>query len=293
VSDLADAAAYAIAGQLSKSLRAAPVIVQAATGRVTLTTIQRVKLPEPKRARIVEAAACLLNVTPAVARAELDLWIAGSYTLADLLEQHADSAETPREAWELLAMRGLIPAAWVDSPRRAFDTGRTIVGELLADVVRQLEQRYLGAALDARVATAVTRDAVRLIANRISMGAETAGRGIDVRVTDGRVTITLANWLRASLGDRSIRTDHPTTIAACLAFAADVRGVLDAEAIATSVTKRDHVAWRIDSDYHRALSESSRRIDTPAWWAPLHEMGYEFGATDDDTVTLVAPELGA
>jgi hypothetical protein len=245
VTDFADALEYAL--ERTKARHGARVGRDPATGRVTLTTMQRVKPLEPKRARLVDAAACLLNVPAETARAEVDLWRSGVYTLAYMLAQHTDAATSPRDAWELLVARGLVPEGWADDPLRRFQApgGAPPAAGTVVRVDPQNAGRVIveltGPIPILRRPPIPTPDARHVV-----FEAEETLRAGD------QVVLTAAERVRSVASARAAA--QPPTIAACLAIASDVPGILRAEGFARAAAER-FLGW----------GALRRRPDTAAW----------------------------
>lgn len=231
--------------------------------------------PVPLRARLADALACVTG--GACPKCVSDMRREGFRDPAWCTIGVAPPITDPAEAWETFATRGLIPAAWVDDPRRRFDAecprchGRGRVPEY---------DRHARA--------------------YVSRGGRQAHDPCPVcplksprhRTCTGRVALA-----------------RPATLADCVAFAADAPNVLAAEALA-----REHVARRganlaaaaAAGVTPAALHRMQPRPDVVAWRvAPLPPLGVSAGACarelralgyalteiDARAVTLVCPGL--
>jgi hypothetical protein len=264
VTDRADAIAFAVyvsrPDASPKARRFAPVAAQYATGRVVLPTIGSVNVPQPKRDRLDDAWAALAGVTPA--------------QLADARELLPDpNAES----------RPRCTARVIDGPARRVERWATVPAVDVVARELQFERREWTdgerrwATWEPALPPYTPAEAWELLCERLDLGA----------------TWVDSPRRRFQRDIGTVHLAHPPTALACIAFASDAPNVLAAEAIARETVRRaERVVWRMDSKYHRALGDSSRRIKEPAWWAPIHALGYEFGGSDDTSVTLVAPELG-
>lgn len=248
----------------------------------------------PKRERLVDALACVAShsYSDAPTAAASAVAVYHDEDSAHVIEYMlGELSITPKDAWELLATREIIPMGWLDDPRRRF-------ADPVVDDLRILSNE------DAFM------DGVTFVVEaRHASGARTS-ENWNYRRDEAREFRANPNAyveaMLARLGERvkaaAVRRliPHPATLAACVAFAADVPNVLAAEQIAREITRHDRVVWCVEPAAVIAPTRVSTARGVVGELAPpghltcpdLAALGYTLQLAPGDVATLVCPALG-
>jgi len=188
-----------------------------------------------------------------------------------------------QEAWERLCDGVVCPLGW------AQDEGRRFADPLVGEPT--LDSRAAGPGEDwsIRATGRVASGETLAFDVRVSRDVLWGLRGRAELDRTAREAGSQATWgLERVARERTL--SHPPTVAACVALAADVQGVLAAEALARAFTGCARVAWRVGAASRFAwspLDAEGRRV-----FADVVALGYAVHAADEHRVQLVCPALG-
>lgn len=194
----------------------------------------------------------------------------------------------PREAWEALAARGIIPLEWVEDPRRDFESTEDAAGEPLGCALGSVKAGELVTVrFDRSGRRPRTLTGHHPAVSKRYRAAVAIRRG-ELVVEGPGPSVWPTSLLSASA--------WPATLGASLALAGDVAAVVTVEALAREYVgdSRRLARWRVVAGDALVVARTVARADTRGPGAASErravlELGYALDRITDDAIVIVAP----